>query len=65
MAKASKPTVKAKLVASPSNSKKKVYDVCIVWPGGDQISCGVVMASSEAEAKKLGKALAKKATSDL
>lgn len=62
-----KGTVKAKLIASPANAKgKKVYDVCVVWPGtGDTIACGTVMASSEAEAKKLGKAAAKKATADL
>jgi len=60
-----KGVVKAKLVGTPANSKKKLYDVCIIWDGGSTIQCGLVMAMNETEAKKLGKAAAKKATANL
>ena len=59
--KASNPAkVTVRLVASPMNSKKKVYDVCVSWSKGNVLQCGVVLASNETEAKKLAKSEAKK-----
>jgi len=52
--------VSVKLIASPMNTKKKVYDVCVSWAKGNVLQCGVVLASNEAEAKRLAKATAKK-----
>lgn len=52
--------VTIKLIAAPMNSKKKVYDVCVSWKKGNMLQCGVVLASNEAEAKRIAKVTAKK-----
>ena len=54
------PGLRVTLIAAPANSKKKVYDVCVTLDKGNIMSCGVVLAANETEAKKLCRGLAKK-----